>query len=65
MIILQDTRETLPLDFTNVNSLLYKRYVDSTERVTLPFGDYGCKYNDGWVSNTFYERNHCPIFGAH
>lgn len=53
MIILVDTREQLPLEFSHP-------YVEGTEKSFLPVGDYAVRYKDGHVPGIIFERKSIP-----
>ena len=53
MIILQDTREQLPLEFKHPQ-------IEGVRKVTLRVGDYGCLYKDGHSCPVFFERKNIP-----
>ena len=50
LIILEDTRETKPLNFSRF------KHVDYTQSQCLPVGDYACVINGGSLSNVYFER---------
>ena len=58
MIILQDTREQLPLDFKH-------EFITGRKIMKLEVGDYCCLYKDGSVPNIIFERKSIgDLFGT-
>jgi ERCC4-type nuclease len=58
MIILCDTREQLPLEFSHP-------YVESVAKATLCVGDYCVRYKDNHEPPIFFERKSIPdLFGT-
>jgi ERCC4-type nuclease len=49
LIILRDTREQLPLEFQHP-------YITKIEEIGLPVGDYGCRYENGYIAPIIFER---------
>ncbi len=49
MIILQDTREQEPLEFSHP-------YIEQVKRMALPCGDYAVQYKDGYIPSVIFER---------
>ena len=59
MKILIDTREQLPLDFD------FLEIVTETETQTMPVGDYGCEFKNGFIPPIVFERKSIPdLFGT-
>ena len=58
MIILQDSREQIPLHFDDP-------IVTEVEITCLPVGDYGCIYRNGWECPIVFERkNLFDLYGT-
>ena len=58
MIIIQDSREQAPLTFIH-------DYITETRVETLPVGDYGCEFKQGWQCPAIFERKSIPdLFGS-
>ena len=58
MIVLVDTREQLPLQFSHP-------YVEGVEKTTLAVGDYAVRYKDGHIPGIIFERKSIPdLFGS-
>ena len=58
MIILCDSREQAPLEFSHP-------YVEGVEVGALDVGDYGVKFKDGHIPPIFFERKSIPdLFGT-
>ena len=49
MIILVDSREQAPLKFSH-------KFIDDTEVIKLEVGDYGVRFNDGYIPPVYFER---------
>lgn len=61
MIILIDTREQKPLKF----EISYETKISAIEKTTLKVGDYGCRFNDGYIPPVFFERKSIgDLFGT-
>jgi len=58
MVILQDTREQSPLFFSH-------KFITNIEKMTLPVGDYGVRYEQGYVLPVVFERKSIgDLFGS-
>lgn len=58
MIIIQDTREQSPLEFTH-------EFITGVEKMALPVGDYCVKYSFGYIPQIIFERKSIgDLFGT-
>ena len=58
MIILIDSREQLPIDFSH-------KYIESIETMKLTVGDYAVRFKDGHIPNIRFERKSIgDLFGT-